>query len=67
MTFVNEPRGITNSYKRFIATKIKAHYGLAGIPIRIYPKKRRRGSTRAVDVHYGDYDHDENEIREQAE
>ena len=53
MTFVNEPRGVTNAYKRFIVHKIKEHYDLEGIPVRIYPKKRRRGSTKAKDVSYG--------------
>jgi GTP-binding protein len=53
MAFVNEPRGVTNAYKRFITSKIKTHYDLKGIPVRVYPKKRRRGSTKAVDVSYG--------------
>jgi len=53
MAFVNEPRGITNAYKRFIVSKIKEHYDLIGIPVRLFPKKRRRGDTKAADVAYG--------------
>ncbi len=41
MAFVNEPRGITKAYRRFLSTQIKKQYDLVGIPIRIYPKKRR--------------------------
>jgi GTP-binding protein len=53
MCFVNEPRGVTSSYKRFLSSKIKIEYDLVGIPVRIYPKKRRRGATKAADVSYG--------------
>lgn len=53
MAFVNDPRGVTNAYRRFIATKIKKNYDLVGIPIRIYAKKRRRGDTSASEVRYG--------------
>jgi GTP-binding protein len=54
MAFVNEPRGVNNSYKRFITSKIKEHYNLVGIPVRLYPKKRRRGATKRNEVAYGD-------------
>jgi GTPase len=53
MAFVNEPRGVTNAYKRFLASQIKKHYDLVGIPIRIYPKKRRSGHVTAESVSYG--------------
>jgi predicted GTPase len=42
MTFVNEPRAITHSYRRFVTKKIKEHYGLMGIPVRLYAKKRTK-------------------------
>ncbi|MBK9294385.1 MAG: ribosome biogenesis GTPase Der [Oligoflexia bacterium] len=42
MTFVNEPRGVTPSYRRFVVNKIKEHYDLKGIPVRIYAKKRTK-------------------------
>ncbi|MDZ4678498.1 MAG: ribosome biogenesis GTPase Der [Oligoflexia bacterium] len=54
MAFVNEPRGITNSYKRFIIGQIKKNYNLVGIPIRIYPKKTRSGTSKSQNTHYGD-------------
>lgn len=40
MTFVNEPKGVTSSYRRFVINKIKAHFSLKGIPVRLYAKKR---------------------------
>lgn len=42
MTFVNEPRGVTPSYRRFVVNKLKEHYDLKGIPVRIYAKKRSK-------------------------
>ncbi|CAM5998651.1 unnamed protein product [Sphagnum balticum] len=54
MAYVNEPRGISNSYKRFVISKIKEKYDLVGIPLRLYPKKKRRADTKASDVSYGD-------------
>lgn len=53
MMFVNEPKGVTTAYRRFIINKLKQHYDLEGIPIRIYPKKRRRGLARAEEVSDG--------------
>src|SRR5262249_51232993 len=71
MTYVNEPRGVTNAYKRFVAAKIKDHYGMEGIPIRIYPKKRKRSGEgltygrHAYGHHEGDgHEGDDNEVCE---
>jgi GTP-binding protein len=63
MCFVNEPRGVTNSYKRFLATKIKEHYKLGGIPVRIYPKKRQRVRSSGRDESYGDQIHDPKAVK----
>jgi GTP-binding protein len=56
MAYVNEPRGITNAYKRFIIGQIKKQYDLTGIPIRIYPKKTRSGTTKHDRPTYGNKD-----------
>lgn len=47
MTFVNEPRGVTNSYRRFVIKKIKEHYDLRGIPVRLYAKKRKKSQPKS--------------------
>ena len=40
IAFMNEPRGLTHSYKRFLIRKIKQHWSLFEIPIRIFPLKK---------------------------
>ncbi len=45
MTFVNEPKGLNNGYRRFVINKIKEHFKLKGIPVRLYAKKRMRTRT----------------------
>ncbi len=41
IAFANSPDGVDNSYRRFIAKKLKEHFGLEGIPIRIFVMKSR--------------------------
>lgn len=33
IVFVNHPKGVTDSYKRFILNRIKKHFGLEGLPL----------------------------------
>jgi len=42
LMFVNEPMGLTDSYRRYVTNQIKEQFDLKGIPIRIYFKKRER-------------------------
>jgi GTPase len=41
IAFANHPEGVDNSYRRFLAKRIKEHWGLEGIPIRIFVMKSR--------------------------
>lgn len=41
IAFANHPDGVDNSYRRFLAKKIKEEWGLEGIPIRIFVMKSR--------------------------
>lgn len=41
IAFANHPEGVDNSYRRFLAKKIKEEFGLEGIPIRIFVMKSR--------------------------
>ena len=40
IAFVNEPKGLTHSYKKFLVRKIKEKWSLSEIPIRIFPLKK---------------------------
>lgn len=40
IAFANAPDGVDNSYRRFLAKRIKERWGLIGIPVRIYAMKR---------------------------
>lgn len=42
IAFSNAPDGVDNSYRRFLAKKIKEKWNLEGIPIRIFVMKSRR-------------------------
>ncbi len=41
IAFANSPDGVDNSYRRFISKKLKEHFGLEGIPIRIFVMRSR--------------------------
>ena len=40
IAFMNEPKGLTSSYKRFLIRKIKQQWSLFEVPIRIFPLKK---------------------------
>lgn len=42
IAFANFPDGVDNSYRRFISKNLKEHFGLQGIPVRIFVMKSRR-------------------------
>lgn len=42
IAFANHPEGVDNSYRRFISKKLKEHWNLEGIPVRIFVMKRRK-------------------------
>jgi GTP-binding protein len=44
IAFANHPDGVDNSYRRFLTKRLKDHFDLTGIPIRIFVMKSR--STR---------------------
>lgn len=48
--FVNEPDGLTDSYRRYVTNQIKEQFDLKGVPIRIYFKKRVRRSRPNVGI-----------------
>lgn len=52
MTFVNDPRGVNKAYRRFVIARLKEQYDLSGVPVRIYPKKRRH--IRQIVKSYGE-------------
>ena len=39
IAFANHPDGVDNAYRRFLTKRIKARFGLEGIPIRIFVMK----------------------------
>ena len=39
IAFANQPHGVDKSYRRFLTKRIKAHFGLQGIPLRIFVMK----------------------------
>ncbi|MCB0357008.1 MAG: ribosome biogenesis GTPase Der, partial [Bdellovibrionales bacterium] len=36
IAFANHPQGVTPSYRRFLAKNVQQHFGLKGVPIRIF-------------------------------
>ncbi|MDZ4659997.1 MAG: ribosome biogenesis GTPase Der [Pseudomonadota bacterium] len=40
--FVNNPRGISESYRRFMVNEARKHWGLLGVPIRFYMIRNHR-------------------------
>jgi len=41
IAFANQPDGVDNAYRRFLMKKIKEHWNLEGVPIRIFVMKSR--------------------------
>jgi GTP-binding protein len=41
IAFANHPDGVDNAYRRFLIKRIKARFGLEGIPLRIFVMKSR--------------------------
>ena len=41
ITFANYPKGVTASYKRFILSRMKKHFGLEGVPLRLHILSRK--------------------------
>lgn len=41
IAFANHPDGVDNAYRRFLINQIKMHWGLEGIPIRIFVMKSK--------------------------
>ncbi len=41
IAFANHPDGVDNAYRRFLTKRIKARFGLEGIPIRIFVMKSK--------------------------
>ena len=42
MAYTNFPDGVTPAYKRFLSKRIKEEWDIQGIPIRIFPMKRKK-------------------------
>ena len=42
IAFANYPEGVTPSYRRFLVNRIKQHWNILGLPIRIFTIKRKR-------------------------
>lgn len=42
IAFANHPDGVDNAYRRFISKNLKEHFGLEGIPVRIFVMKSRK-------------------------
>ena len=42
IAFANFPEAVDNGYRRFLSKRLKAQFGLEGIPIRIFVMKKRR-------------------------
>ncbi len=42
IAFTNFPDGVTPAYRRFLAKRIKAHWDIEGLPIRIFAMKRSK-------------------------
>lgn len=41
IAFANHPDGVDNGYRRFLSKRIKEHWGLEGIPVRIFVMKSK--------------------------
>jgi GTP-binding protein len=41
IAFANFPDGVDNSYRRFLSKNLKTHFGLEGIPVRIFVMRSR--------------------------
>ena len=53
IAFANHPDGVSPSYRRFLAKRLQAEFGLEGVPIRIFAMagkhgQKRRGSPAAL-------------------
>lgn len=40
IAFCNYPEAVSNSYRRFVIKRLKDHFNLVGIPIRLFPMKK---------------------------
>ena len=40
--FTNDPRGVTESYQRYLARQLRERYGFAGTPLRILLRRRKK-------------------------
>jgi GTPase len=41
IAFANHPDGVDNAYRRFLINRMKEHFGLEGVPLRIFVMKSR--------------------------
>ncbi len=48
MAFANEPRGVIPSYKRFVIKRMKEHWDLQGVPMRLYALKKGQSMSKAA-------------------
>lgn len=46
IAFANRPEGVSPSYRRFLSKRIKEHWDIQGIPIRIFAMKNGGGGKR---------------------
>jgi GTPase len=46
IAFANHPDGVTSAYRRFLAKRMKDHFDLRGIPIRIFVMTGKHGQKR---------------------
>ena len=49
--FTNDPRGVTESYQRYLMRQLRERYGFAGTPLRILIRRRRKRGWRIVGNH----------------
>ena len=40
--FTNDPRGVTESYQRYLMRQLRERYGFAGTPLRILIRRRKK-------------------------
>ncbi|HSR11704.1 MAG TPA: ribosome biogenesis GTPase Der, partial [Thermodesulfobacteriota bacterium] len=40
--FTNEPRGLDDSYRRYLLRRLRERYGFPGCPLRLFLKKRKK-------------------------
>ena len=43
--FTNEPRGLGESYQRYLLRRLREKYGFTGTPLRLFLRKRRKETT----------------------